>query len=273
MFFFLKKLGLIFGQKTNFWLYQKFYWPPRHALVTGRGQLFKRLLAGVDLSEYVFIRVNTYLYLSGDVCYDGDRWWRENFLNLYDMISDGKVYRVKKEPDFGGQPYFVLRTRNNLNKGGVMYNTDVEFLKPIMLGLLNLGFRVVNIGSPCRSIDIEHPFYDEYSHFMPIDKEFELCANAVGVILTAKAGLFTAFAATDLTLIQYDDEWSDSYGVKLFDARSNAGILDLDIRGSIKSNVSSAVNQMAELYRLKCNVSERNNGLLQPMGEQVLYSI
>jgi hypothetical protein len=41
----------------------------------------------------------------------------------------------------------------------------------------------------------------EVSHKMPIDDEFLMCGAATACIMTAEAGLFTAFAATNLSLI------------------------------------------------------------------------
>ena len=80
-------------------------------------------------------------------------------------------------------------------------------------------------------LDIHNNDYYEVSHNMPIDDELLICGAATACIMTAEAGLFTAFAATNLSLIQYDDEWSVScVDVSLFDARIKAGLQDLDVR-------------------------------------------
>jgi hypothetical protein len=91
---------------------------------------------------------------------------------------------------------------------------------------LKESFCILNLGNPAMPLDIYD--YYEVSHNMSISDEFLICGAATACIMTAEAGLFTAFAASNLSLIQYDDEWSVScVDVSLFDARIKAGLQDL----------------------------------------------
>lgn len=161
-------------------------------------------------------------------------WFKSNFEYLYKMIEDGYLLQCCSEIQPTLLNRIVLRTRNLKNKATV-HNTNVDIVQPLVVALLNHGLTIQNIGLPHMPLGINHPNYSEFSHTMSISEEVKFCSTFDAVLLTAEAGLFTAFAATDLSLIQYDNEWSDVFfGIRLFDARKAADLRDLDIRSLVE---------------------------------------
>ncbi len=202
-----------------------------------------------DKCDYEYIRVGDYMDCSTFTVADLNltKWFKTTFGYLAEMIASGDVYFVPHwKPAINSikcesltaylessKPKLVLRTRNHKQKATV-HNTKVTLLKPLIEKLLNEGFCILNLGTPAMPLGICNNDYYEVSHNMSIEAEFLVCGASSSCIMTAEAGLFTAFAATNLSIIQYDDEWSVScVDVSLFDARIKAGLQDLDIRVEI----------------------------------------
>jgi len=79
--------------------------------------------------------------------------------------------------------------------------------------------------------------YFEVDHELTFSEELFLCQMADLNIMTAEAGLFTAFAACNIRIVQIDNEWSSDHlssPIELFEARKKIGILDIDIRRELK---------------------------------------
>jgi hypothetical protein len=100
----------------------------------------------------------------------------------------------------------VLLGTRNFKQKAITHNSKVSFLKHLIEELLKEGFCILNLGTPAMPLDINNNDYYEVSHNMPIDDKCLICGAATACIMTAEAGLFTAFAATNLSLIQYDGE-------------------------------------------------------------------
>jgi len=210
------------------------------------GRLIKKAsnLFGGKLS---YIRINVYwdLVKMKALRPDLNAWFIDRFSDLYKMISEGAVYQFDNNKKKSAVLKCVLRTRNFKNKA-VEHNSKAEVLKPLVECLLKKGVVVENIGVPHMPLDIKHKNYLEYSHNMSIEEEFIYCGLADCVILTAEAGLFTGFAATNLPLVQYDNEWSaDHIGIELFGARQKAGLRSLDVRSFLAGkNFDEAAEQI-----------------------------
>ncbi|WP_321504092.1 hypothetical protein [uncultured Methanoregula sp.] len=180
--------------------------------------------------------------------YNLGAWLHSELTNLSEMIASGDVYKVmgcQDHQEYDGiyqtfiktnKPKIILRTRNFKNKA-VVHNSKIEILKPVVEHLLEKGYFIFNIGTPTMPLSIKNDDYHEVNHNMAIEDEFKLCSLAQACMLSTEAGLFIAFAATDLTLIQYDDDLNiKCHNVDLFGARRKAGLNDIDIRNEIFNN-------------------------------------
>jgi hypothetical protein len=196
-------------------------------------------------SEFIYERVDSFCDLNFPTTkYDRTSWLKQQFLNLEKTITEQNLYMnliplfalnekiqhegVRKFIDFPGAKV-VIRTRNFVNKQAC-YNSKFEVLSKLAIQLLERGIFVLNLGCPLLSLKINHDLYCEIDHNMPFEDNLALCELANACIMSAVAGLFTGFAASNINMIQIDDEWSTRLNVKLYDARREIGIDDIDIR-------------------------------------------
>ena len=195
-----------------------------------------------------------------------DIWLRESHYRIIEMIENGGYYRIPRvKKNKLDPPLIVIRTRNFKNKA-IIHNTKTEVIEPLIRELIKLNCNVINIGSLQLSQTIVSNNYREIMQNISINEEFELCANADCVLMTVEAGLFVGFAATDLKIIQYDNEVFDiSFGMKksFFKARRSVGLVDLDIRSYVKNErwneAASAINEFARLNHDKIEKAPKNN--------------
>lgn len=194
--------------------------------------------------KFKYIRMSDYydLSLMGPTTPSLPEWHKTNHEYIHQMISTGGIYRIRRHSKTLARPKIVLRTRNFKNKA-VVHNSKKDVLLPLVLELLKFDCEVVNIGVPHLPLGIEHPNYQEYSHCMSIVEEFELCGNASCAIMTTEAGMFLGFSATDMRIVQYDDEIFErcfNMSLSFFQARKEAGLDDLDVRSYVHSSSWSA---------------------------------
>jgi len=121
-----------------------------------------------------------------------------------------------------------------------MFSCKIQVLNKIVSILLRHGIVVLNIGVPVLPLEISSSNYYELSHNLNFEEELFLCEEATANLMTAEAGLFVAFAASDINIIQYDEEWSVKhcvFPVSLMDARRDIGMNDLNIIDDYNDNV------------------------------------
>lgn len=189
--------------------------------------------------DFKYVRMSDYydLSLMRPISPNIREWFVCSFEYIQEMISSGGVYRIKQSREDMKKPLIVLRTRNFNNKA-VIHNSKKDILKPLVEELLKFDCDVVNIGTPHLPLDINHPNYQENAHDMSISDEFELCGKASCAIMTTEAGNFMGFSATDIRIVQYDDEIFERIfksPISLMKARKEAGLDDLDISSFVKS--------------------------------------
>ncbi|MDD5652678.1 MAG: hypothetical protein PHT31_00775 [Candidatus Omnitrophica bacterium] len=172
---------------------------------------------------------NLYYYHSADLLQD---------LSQCAEINQEQVGRLKEFLDFKGKKV-ILRTRNFLKKAPV-HNSKPEIFYSLAKGLVENGVFVLNLGCPLLKFPIDSPNYFEIDHNMPFGLELALCQNADACLMTAEAGIFHAFAASAITLIQFEEEapkivYAKEPVCSWFDSRKKIGLRDIDIRGKIES--------------------------------------
>lgn len=258
-----------FFYKLNFarnFSYQLFRRTPRQDFFYIKSGAEKKLLkiCKEKFGPSKYIRMSDYYDLSvmRPVSPNLTEWFITNLEYIQQMIAAGDVCRIKRQSKSSVRPLIVLRTRNFKNKA-VVHNSKKNILAPLITELLKFDCEVINIGTPHLPLDIGHPNYKEITHNMSISEEFELCGNAACTIVTTEAGNFMGIAATDLRIVQYDDEVFERLfksPLSLFKARQKAGLDDLDIRSYVqseswpvaaKSIYEFAINEKQEL-ETKC---------------------
>ena len=176
--------------------------------------------------EFKYFRMSDYydLSLMVPVKPDPTSWFITSFEYIQEMISAGSVAKVQKHNNNLARPRICLRTRNFKNKA-VIHNSKKSILAPLVLELLKYNCEVINIGTPHLPLGIIHANYSEQAHNLSISDEFNLCGESSCTIMTTEAGNFMAFSATDVRIVQYDDEiferiWKSP--LSLFKARKKA---------------------------------------------------
>jgi len=211
-----------------------------------------------SLGGFRYLRVGDYFDFSRMKVWKMDlsAHFGRNFSYLYSMIRDRALYTAPDsaeavraalgEAGSGLNPEhlpwlrnfaahkgfkFVLRTRNFRSKA-VTHNSSPATFRGLAEALLARGALVLNLGCPLLELGLRAPGYLEIDHNLPFETELALCRNADAAAMTGGAGLFTAFAAADIRVIQLDDEWSEllTPPIKLMEARAAAGLADIDIR-------------------------------------------
>jgi len=135
------------------------------------------------------------------------------------------------------QKTIFIRTRNIPGSASI-HNTDTEMLNNLVNKLLNNGYRVINSGTPTFSLNIDNHRYLEVHHNLPVVVQQFLASKCYKTVTSAEAGLFTAWAASDIPLVTFGDEWSVTNlpeEVSLLRARLKLGIIDYSI-GNGKSD-------------------------------------
>ncbi|QTL97713.1 hypothetical protein GM661_06795 [Iocasia frigidifontis] len=229
-------------------------------------------------SEFEYIRVYVFFDVSTFQASERNtfKWYKLQFNNLKQMILDKSLYMnfsdeeslltriqidgLKKFLQYQGLK-IIIRTRNFKNKQ-VQRNSNFSVLSNLAQEFIKRGIFVLNLGCPLLSLNIENELYFEYDHSMPFEEELALCEHANACIMTAEAGLFTGFAASNINIIQIDEEWSvlnPVVNVNLFETRKKIGIDDIDIRNFLMNNdflgaVDFVTTNLTSLKRLDKNV-------------------
>jgi hypothetical protein len=211
--------------------------------------------------DTVFLGTASYMDISTMELYKCDirEAMYRNFRDLSRMISEGAVQtqeqieRIQEIKSFSYQDLdkseyelvrkmegFIkanskvayIRTRNIKGQADV-HNTDSERLLLLTNSLLALGWAVLNTGTPTIELPITDSKYLEVSHNLSIGHQFYLASKCNARVMSAEAGLFVAWAATELPLILIGEEWSVTNldpPISLIKARQSIGIQDQRLR-------------------------------------------
>ena len=185
---------------------------------------------------------------------DNNEAMQRNFENLYQMISSRGILSTKeilkfypnseklKESfandlnSFELANNFITRNKNvayirtRLISGAAQaHNTNPESHRLLVETLLDLGYSVLSLGTTTLKLGILNPKYLEIDHNLSIGSQFYLAAKCEIRIMSAEAGLFVAWAATEMPLVLIGREWSELNLLKpvsLISARRFIGIPD-----------------------------------------------
>jgi hypothetical protein len=148
-----------------------------------------------------------------------------------DLVKISELVKAKKR-------MIYLRTRNNPSKGGSsIHNANPQKLEPLVYELISSGYVVLNSGNPPMRLNIVSNNYLELNRISNIDIEFSIARHCEYVVTSAAAGLFVGWAATDLPLATFDDEWSLtnlSVSISIAKARKSAGLIHVDLEPLLK---------------------------------------
>jgi hypothetical protein len=157
--------------------------------------------------------------------------WNESQEGLYSSIQD--FININESVAF-------IRTRNILGAAS-SHNTNIEELRVLIEELLKLGYAVLNTGTPTISLPIQSKKYKEVSHNFSIKLQMLLASKCKLRIMSEEAGLFTAWAATEMPLVLFGKEWSMQNlenPISLLAQRKSIGIQDIRLGQSIsKQNI------------------------------------
>ncbi len=177
-----------------------------------------------------------------------------NFQNLSQMILNGallRLHEIKKidmlistksesgistaDPlaeiaeDFVASNSRVAYIRTRNINGSNIHNTDSSKLSLLIETLLSQGWAVLNTGTPTIELPIRNKRYLEVNHNWSIGYQYNLASRCLARVMSAEAGLFVAWAATELPLVLFDEEWSVTNlesKISLLNARKSVGIVD-----------------------------------------------
>lgn len=188
--------------------------------------------------------------------FDLGEYLNKNFQYVFEMIKDGNLYNSNIAPDkilsllalsfeqwndflgffekfiTSSNKKIIIRTRN-FSKKATVHNSSHEKFFNLAQELIKRDVLVLNLGCPLLRLGITNENYCEIDHRLEFSLELALCQNANVCIMTAEAGLFVAFAASAISIVQIDNEWSMTHSVpaiSLFEARKHSGLADLDVR-------------------------------------------
>jgi hypothetical protein len=152
----------------------------------------------------------------------------------YQDLDKSEYELVRKMEGFikANSKVAYIRTRNIKGQADV-HNTDSERLLLLTNSLLALGWAVLNTGTPTIELPITDSKYLEVSHNLSIGHQFYLASKCNARVMSAEAGLFVAWAATELPLILIGEEWSVTNldpPISLIKARQSIGIQDQRLR-------------------------------------------
>lgn len=226
-------------------------------------------------SNAKYHRTNDFYDIAKDIyyTYDIEKHFIRQFNYLFNMINDKNLYnadfdiKILKEYPEVEQYYMhkgkkiLLRTRNFKRKA-TAHNSKEKILYSLISELLKQDedLMVLNLGLPILKLNINNSRYIEIDHNMSFSSELSLCQESNFCIMTAEAGLFTAYAASNINIVQYDNEWiplnsndfwsPEETPVELFEARRNIGMRDLDIRSDL---VTGNYSEIADKIIRQCN--------------------
>jgi hypothetical protein len=189
---------------------------------------------------------------------DNSEAMQRNFENLNQMIEDNAILREEQILNWGTEfntnptanfedlyslekaTSFILENRNvayvrtrTISGVAQVHNTNIDLHRLMVETLLEKDFAVLSLGTPAIELGIEHPRYLEISHSLSIKSQFYLAAKCAIRVMSAEAGLFVAWAATELPLILIGREWSEtnlSQPISLITTRHRIGIKDLILK-------------------------------------------
>jgi len=208
-------------------------------------------------------------------------FFRRNFEYLYQSIVKGFFYytymhhykvleHISKSDKninfqiiqnaFNSNNVVIIRTRNFLNKQPV-HNSNYNIFFNFTQELLKLKFVVLNLGFPLLKLNIFDDNYFEINESISFEQELSLCQGAHACIMSAQAGLFSAFSATKIRLVQIDDEWTKmvNINISLVEARNLAGLETLVVKDLIdKLDFISSAKRIYECNRDISEISSDN---------------
>lgn len=153
-----------------------------------------------------------------------------DFLNIENFISkNNKVV--------------FIRTRN-ISGSASIHNTDVDMLENLVKELLKNGYSVISSGTPTFSLCVKDSHYLEASHNLPVVVQQYLASQCFKTVTSAEAGLFTAWASSDMPLVTFGEEWSMTNlhdKISLLDARLKVGVIDSSIGNGNNTEVINKV--------------------------------
>lgn len=189
-------------------------------------------------------------------------------------IEDFDRIKNRYKDIFENQKAFIFLTRNFKNKQPNIFNTSLHQIE-LMKQVMDAGYRVVNVGSPCLKLGIQHENYFEIEEDLSYSESLCLFYLSKGVFLRADAGGFSTHACTNNHLFLLTEEWE--LKDLLYDARkqrseyhtfkvnSNNIIqcieesLNLQIRKLFRSNRNETVIDKVNKYDLKNIVNKHSN--------------
>lgn len=210
------------------------------------------------VEEKKYYRVGNFFDLAKNSVgkFDLGEYLNKNFHYVHEMIKDGNLYnstavlddilsllsmsceQCNDYVDFfekfikSEKRKVVIRTRNFAQKATV-HNSSYEKFFNLAQELVKGDVLVLNLGCPLLRLGITNENYCEIDHRLEFSLELALCQSADTCIMTAEAGLFVAFAASAISIVQIDNEWSVDHSkpaISLFEARRHLGMADLDVR-------------------------------------------
>ena len=221
--------------------------------------IYKSIKRISKASGYDFLGTGNYINLASmqQFSYDQKDYFTNHFKNLELMIlggglqnslsrqlfTDNWLVRLQNNDqnylDFFKMNTFIsknpktifIRTRNIPGPASV-HNTNIEMLDNLVNKLLNNGYSVINSGTPTFSLDIYNHRYLQVDHNLPVVVQQFLASKCYKTVTSAEAGLFTAWAASDIPLVTFGDEWSVTNlpeKISLLRARLKLGITDYSI--------------------------------------------
>ena len=121
------------------------------------------------------------------------------------FLKDKESIEKKYKELFNDKTYIVF-TRNFRNKQPSIYNTK-DYIKNNIIECINSGYKIVNLGFPLKSFDIQNENYIEINKNFTYSELLCLCYLANATFLIANAGGFSTHVCTQLNLIFLTDEW------------------------------------------------------------------
>jgi hypothetical protein len=298
----LTQISKFFGEKAALWTFTHFWFSARQRKYFIGNGLEKHCLNALAQQgkQFQYIRVSDYV----DVVdfsvqpFHLGKWFERTFPYIATMIAEGNLYTSRAEgaqvqekliqfADPGSQEYvqrffsteqpkIVMRTRNFQGKA-IMNNSKIEVFKPLAEALVAKGVMVLNLGGPLLELGIQHDLYLETNHNLSFEEELQVCQVADAAVMTGKAGLFTGFASSLVSLIKVDEEWSVSNlgkPVSLLEARKRAGFKDIDVQAFLEQGEFEKAAQtiLEDLSQAKRSKEQLINTRVQSQNQQeIIY--
>lgn len=150
-----------------------------------------------------------------------------NFLSSKDKLVMQSIESFLEK----GLPVVWIRTRNILGPAAI-HNTDPDFLLTIVSFFLKQGFSIICTGTPSIKLDLRTNNFFQLDYDLPVVVQQFFAARCKYVVTSAEAGLFTAWAVTEIPLVTFGTEWSvtnTKSKTSLLESRRRIGIYDLNL--------------------------------------------